>query len=74
MLRIDNQNMTINAVSEIEDKVIATFNAYHDGIKSLNLNIYAEDIELFIENKEMVNEDFIAFNNEVVEILGSLMH
>ena len=39
MLRIDNQNMTMNATSMFEDKIVATFNAYHDGTKSVNLNI-----------------------------------
>lgn len=72
MLRIDNQNMTMNATSMFEDKIVATFNAYHDGTKSVNLNIYVEDSALLVEHKDMVNEDFIAFSNEVVEVIEQL--
>jgi hypothetical protein len=68
-----NVNANFNGSSVVnETEVLATFNATYSGDMGLYFNVSIADHELFVANRTVVDADFKAFMDKVVESVTDL--
>lgn len=68
-----NMNANFNGSSTINGSdVLATFNASYTGDMGLYFNVSVANHELFIENRAIVDADFKAFVDKVLESVVEL--
>ena len=65
-------NANFNGSSVKDDTVIATFNASYNGEKNIYIGISVEDHALFALHKAVVDADFKAFTDKVLESVAEL--
>lgn len=71
MLANRNESRNFNAVSEVNDAVIASFNAsYNDGTGQLIFSKSIVDLTRYKANAETVEADYTEFQNGVIEEIG----
>ena len=74
MLIVENLNANFNGVSKIEEEIVATMNASYSGDNTTAyFNFVVNNIALYLENKEVVDADFIQFKDEVFETLQTMI-
>lgn len=61
-----NSSTNFNGTSEINGETIATFDAYYNENKVLNINKSILLIDIYAENKEDVDADITEFENTVI--------
>ena len=67
MLRVDNKNTSFNGASVIDDTQIASMSASYSTNSNVYFNFSIERLDLYEENSEAVDTDFIAFKDMVLE-------
>jgi hypothetical protein len=74
MLRMENSNVNFNGSSSVEENVIASMSANYSGDGS---NVYfsfgINNINDYLANAEVVDADFIAFKESVLETIGTML-
>lgn len=69
MLKINSKSMDFNGASVVDEVVVASMHASYAGGRDMYLNMSVADIDAYLANKEIVDVDFAAFCNEIVEVL-----
>lgn len=67
MLRLDNKNTNFSGASIIDDVQVASMSASYSTGSNVYFSFSIERIDLYEENSEAVDADFIAFKDAVVE-------
>lgn len=67
MLRVDNKNTSFNGASVIDDTQVASMSASYSTNSNVYFNFSIERLDLYEENSEAVDADFIAFKDMVLE-------
>lgn len=67
MLRVDSKNTSFSGVSIVNDQQIASMSANYSTGSNLYFNFNIERLDLYEENSEAVDTDFMTFKDTVLE-------
>ena len=69
MLKINSKSMDFNGASVMDEVVIASMHASYSGGRDMYVNMSISDVDAYLAHKEIVDADFAAFCEEIVEVL-----